>query len=155
MTRQMRRKDRQINDIKECEDILRKSNIGVLGTVDKDNKPYVVPLNYFYLDGSIYFHCAYEGHKIDNIKHNPNVSFTVVGNSQLELENFTTKYESVIVFGQASFIEELDKKVEILNNMMISLGREVNVLDYYDIDFIKNETCIVKISIENLTGKRH
>lgn len=155
MTRQMRRKDRQINDIKECEDILRKSNIGVLGTVDKDNKPYVVPLNYFYLDGCIYFHCAYEGHKIDNIKFNPNVSFTVIGESELQLEHFTTNYESVIAFGQASFIEELDKKIEVLNNMMISLGRKVNVVDYYDVDFIKDETCIVKINIESLTGKRH
>jgi uncharacterized protein len=65
--RELRRKDRAItND--EAIAILRKTEYGVLSTITPDGKPYGVPLNFCYLDNSIYFHCAIEGRKIDNIK---------------------------------------------------------------------------------------
>ena len=43
------------------------------------HQPYAVPLSYVFHDQCIYFHCATEGHKLDNIRANPAVSFCVVG----------------------------------------------------------------------------
>ena len=74
--RQIRRKDRVL-DRNGAEDILKKGTYGVLSTFGQDGYPYGVPVNYFYKDGHIYFHCAVEGHKMDNLANCPQVSFTV------------------------------------------------------------------------------
>ncbi len=49
----------------------------------------------------IYFHCAPEGHKLENLSGNNKVSFCVVGKTQVLPDKFATNYESVIVFGTA------------------------------------------------------
>ncbi len=155
MNKEMRRKDREITDIHECKSILKNNNLGFLSTTGIDNTPYVVPLNYFYDGESIYFHSATEGHKVDNIKNNPMVCFCVVGNHEIILDKFTTTYESVIVFGKAEIVTDLQEKIQILNGMMKYLGREVDVTKHYKMNFIKDKTEIVKIKIDRITGKRN
>ena len=60
-------------DAQNSEEILRKGEYGVLSTCGADGQPYGVPLNYVYEDGKIYFHCAAEGRKLDNIAVNSRV----------------------------------------------------------------------------------
>lgn len=155
MYREMRRKDREITDIEECKLILRSNNLGYLSTIGEKNTPYVVPLNYFYDGKDIYFHSATEGHKVDNIENNPKVCFCIVGKNNIDLDEFTTKYESVIVYGNAMIVEDNQTKIDILNGFMKQLGREVDVIKHYKPDFIKDKTLIVKISVERITGKRN
>ena len=47
----------------EMERLLREETIGYLGLSMGDD-PYVVPLNYAYVDGRILFHCAMTGRKL-------------------------------------------------------------------------------------------
>ena len=54
----------------EMERILREENLGYLG-LSLDGMPYVVPLNYVYVEGKIVFHCALAGKKLDYLKANP------------------------------------------------------------------------------------
>ena len=61
---------------REMEEILQDEVLGYLGVSDR-GKPYVIPLNYSYVNGRIIFHCALEGKKLDCIWANPNVCFTV------------------------------------------------------------------------------
>ena len=85
----------------------------LLATANKNAEPYATPLSYVYLNNCIYFHCADSGHKIENIKENPLCSITVIGGTKpLYTNNFTTYYESVIVFGEASLLIEEMKKIE-------------------------------------------
>ncbi|MBE0686918.1 MAG: pyridoxamine 5'-phosphate oxidase family protein [Anaerolineaceae bacterium] len=109
MNRSMRRKDRQMNQ-ETANELLMRGEYGVLSSVDADGQPYGVPVNYVF-DGkdSIYFHCAREGHKLDNLHTNPRVSFTIVGNHQIMDWKFSTAYESVIVFGVAEEVEGDEK----------------------------------------------
>ena len=58
-------------------------------------------MNYVYKDNSLYFHCALEGHKLENIKANKKVSFCVMGRTKVIPDKFTTKYESAVAFGLA------------------------------------------------------
>ncbi|GAA0178813.1 hypothetical protein SH2C18_18010 [Clostridium sediminicola] len=95
---EMRRKEKQIS-LAESQEILKKGEYGVLSTISLNGYPYGTPLNYVYSDGCIYFHSAEDGQKIQNINHNCKVSFSVVGDVKLVPEKFSTKYESVIVFG--------------------------------------------------------
>ena len=93
---ELRRKDRSIKE-DEAFALLNKAEFGVLSTVTEDRKPYGVPLNFCIIDHCIYFHCANEGQKLDNIKHNKSVSFCAVGNTEILPDKFGTIYESVIV----------------------------------------------------------
>ncbi len=155
LNREVRRKDREITDLEECKEIIRNNNLGLLSTISEDNTPYIVPLNYFYDGETIYFHSAIEGHKIDNIKKNPMVCFCVVGQHKVNLEKFTTSYESVMAFGKAEIVADLETKIQVLNGMMKYLGREVDVTNHYKINVIEDKTAIIKIEISRLTGKRN
>ncbi|MCF7911429.1 MAG: pyridoxamine 5'-phosphate oxidase family protein [Candidatus Cloacimonetes bacterium] len=151
--RELRRKDRAIADL-DAINILTAGDFGVLSTVDEDAQPYGVPLNYVYLDGSIYFHAAYAGHKIDNIAGNPQVSFCVVGKNEVIAEQFTTRYESVICYGKAGIVEN-EEKINAL----------VGLLEKYTPDHLEagkksimetlSRVAIIKITIEHFSGKAH
>jgi nitroimidazol reductase NimA-like FMN-containing flavoprotein (pyridoxamine 5'-phosphate oxidase superfamily) len=67
MFREMRRKDRLLSN-DEAREILERNDFGVLAVLGDAGYPYAVPLNYVFVDGSIYFHGARTGHKIDAIK---------------------------------------------------------------------------------------
>ncbi len=63
-------------DKKRMEGILRGEKAGYLG-LSIDGNPYVVPLNYGYVDGRIVFHCALTGRKLDGLLADPRVCLTV------------------------------------------------------------------------------
>ena len=74
--REMRLKKRQMTD-EETKQFLLENNLGHLGTLNEDGTPYVIGINYAYVDGRMILHCAKSGHKLDNIHKNPRVCFTV------------------------------------------------------------------------------
>ncbi len=147
----MRRKDRLITNT-ETLSILEKGEYGILSTVSSNNEPYGVPVSYCLIDGYIYFHCALEGRKIDNLNHNPKVSFCVVGKTEVLPDKFGTKYESCIVQGSASesFGEEKQLALEGLVHKysadFVSEG-----LEY--IKKLKDKARVFRISIETISGK--
>ena len=78
----MRRKEKAIAK-EEVIEILNSAEYGVLCTISADNTPYGTPMNFVYVDGAIYFHCAPEGHRIENIKGNHSVCLNVVDSVKL------------------------------------------------------------------------
>ena len=149
--RELRRKDRAItND--EAVAILNKAEYGVLSTITPDGKPYGVPLNFCYLDHSIYFHCAIEGQKIDNIEKNKSVSFCTVGNTEIMPDKFGTKYESVIVSGQIEEVFNVNKQIALEGLLKKYSSNYFNKgLEY--IETLKEKTRVFKIYIIHLSGK--
>lgn len=109
MQHEMRKSERQLSR-EEAEDILRRGEYGILCTCGADAEPYGTPLSYAYSGECIYFHCAPGvGHKLANIAENPQVCFTVVGETRLLPEKFSTVYESTIAFGTAQVVEGEEK----------------------------------------------
>jgi hypothetical protein len=149
--RELRRKDRAItND--EAIAILNKAEYGVLSTITPDGKPYGVPLNFCYLDHSIYFHCAIEGQKIDNIEKNKSVSFCTVGKTEIMPDKFGTKYESVIVSGQIEEVFNVNKQIALEGLLKKYSSNYFNKgLEY--IETLKEKTRVFKIYIIHLSGK--
>ena len=149
--RELRRKDRAITD-DEAMAILNNTEYGVLSTVSPDGKPYGLPLSFCIIDKSIYFHCAIEGQKIDNIEKNKSVSFCAVGKTEILPDKFGTKYESAIVAGE---IEEIvdDNKQIALEGMLKKYSQNYfeKGIDY--IETLKEKTRVFKISIKHLSGK--
>ena len=152
MNRSMRRKERQMNQESTFE-LLKRGEYGMLSSVDEDSQPYGVPVNYVF-DGkdSIYFHCAQEGHKLDNLRSNPRVSFTIVGNHQIMDWMFSTAYESVILFGTAQEVEG-DEKYQGLK--MLAQKFSPDYMDEFEKDIEKAmiPTIVFRIKILQITGK--
>lgn len=151
MQRPVRRQDREIS-LGEAIQLLASAAHGVLATTGGDGQAYAVPLS-FALDGEhIYFHCATEGLKLDNIRANPAVSFCVIGQTKTLPRQFGTEYESAVVFGVAKEIFA-DEKQHAL----------VKILEKYSPEFLAegakyiagkfDKTTVIQIDITRLTGK--
>ena len=117
MFREMRRTDKQKTQ-EEAKAILKACSNGILAVHGDDGYPYGVPVSYTYDDDKIYIHCATVGHKLDAIKNDPKVSFTVVAADNVTPEKFTTIYSSVICFGKARIYEAREEKQAILEGMV-------------------------------------
>ncbi|BEP29891.1 pyridoxamine 5'-phosphate oxidase family protein [Helicovermis profundi] len=150
MFREMRRKDKILNK-KECERLLFEGEYGVLSTNTAIEYPYVVPLNYVYHDNSIFFHCASEGYKLDNIELNNKVSFCVTSNIEILPNQFDTNYESVVIFGKA--YEETEKKIEALKFLIEKYSNEFKDSATKYIEKAQSITRVVRIDIDHITGK--
>lgn len=150
--REMRRKDKAVS-LEEAKEILNKYDVGTLSTVDEEGQPYGIPVNYVYMEDKIYFHCALEGYKLDNIKANNKVCFSVFGGNEIIPQRFTTTYESVLVFGKAEVADEAEK-LEALKYIIerLSPGFEKEGIEY--ITKSSNATLVVKINIEGISGKK-
>ncbi len=147
----LRRTERELSE-DEARGILQEGEYGVLATVSADGQPYGLPVNYCYAGNALYFHCATEGHKIENLKANSRVSFTVVGKTQVVPDRFTTKYESAVVFGKAAEATGNEKQNALIQMLKkYSPNHMENGLEM--IEKCRDRVRVYKVSIETLTGK--
>ena len=151
--RAIRRKDRTIPE-EESIRLLETGEYGVLATVGPDGNPYGVPLSYVWHDGAVYFHCARDGHKIDNIHANDQVTFTVVGQTRpVYARNFTTYYESVIVFGEAVEVRDFEAKHAVLYALAAKYLPEHLDKAHNDIQQSLQRTAVYILQPQRITGK--
>ena len=149
MFRKMRRSDKEMSKEMTLA-LLSRGQEGVLGTIGENGYPYTVVVNYVYLNDKLYFHCAKIGQKIDNIKFNNKVSFSVFDNVEVIGEELTTHYQSLVVFGKANVIETSKEILLALVNKYVDLDQE-KVMKMIDKEI--NVTAIVEIEIDHITGK--
>jgi len=149
----MRKADREIKGQDELEDVIRRADVCRLAMVD-DGEPYMVPMNFGYRDGCLYFHCAKEGRKLEVLKRNPRVCFEMEADVRLMEGDaackWSTSYESVIGWGTAEIV--MDEKAA-------REGLEVLMSHYTEgpFDFDPRSlslTALIEVRIERMTGKR-
>ena len=143
-----------IESREEIEAILKEETIGFLGMC-MDGQPYVVPLNYGYVKGRILFHGAFTGKKMDYLKANPQVCFSVGRQSGQvrrhgEGDACHVDSDSVICTGRARVIEDLEERKQALD--------EFNRCFRPDAEEISLEAaegcCAVEIRISEMTGRQ-
>lgn len=137
----------------EALEILRSGEYGVLSTTGSDGYAYGIPINYVYLNHAIYVHGAKIGHRIENIQYNSLVSFCVVDHVKVLPDKFDTLFRSTIVFGKGELVEDNEEKRAALMALLEKYSPE-----YLEsgIKYMHNEwdnTSIVRVSIEHMTGK--
>jgi len=149
----MRRKEKEIVDTKVIDEIIDSAQVCRLGLSD-GNVPYIVPLCFGYKDRILYFHSAADGKKVETIKKNPNVCFEFEHNIEVlqaeELCKWGMKYQSIIGYGKAVFIESLEEKKEALNIIMNQYTE--GCFSFQD-SHIQN-TIVFKVIIDTMTGKQ-
>ncbi|MCX5773051.1 MAG: pyridoxamine 5'-phosphate oxidase family protein [Fusobacteria bacterium] len=150
--RKMRLIDCELSNEKALE-ILQKGVFGTLAISDVEGYAYSVPLNYVMLSDTLYFHCAKEGKKLEGIIKNPSVSFSVVTVSNIKDKEFTTEYESVIVFGKAYKVEVEEEIMDTLKALILKYSPEyLSEGDLY-IQKFKRATQVVGIKVSHFTAK--
>lgn len=154
----MRRKDRQITDLKVIRAILDGEDVLHLALC-ANNTPYVVPLSYGYEmtdDGklTLHLHCAGEGRKLDILRENPHVCFEVSRKVRLEYDaltgSCTAKYRSLIGCGRAIIEEDMQDKLRSLQALMRQAGHEKH--PDFDEALLKRTTT-VRIEADTYTAK--
>lgn len=116
--KQMRRKDHQ-KAAQWALEVFDKAPYITLSMTRPDGTPYAVPLNIVRKNDTIfYFHCAFEGEKIECLKHNPIVSLLAVSKCTPKYEEekniFTEYFNSAIALGKAVEVEDYAEKIEAL-----------------------------------------
>jgi nitroimidazol reductase NimA-like FMN-containing flavoprotein (pyridoxamine 5'-phosphate oxidase superfamily) len=153
----VRRKDKEITDKNEIEQILSSSMVGRLGTC-ANGIPYITPMNFIYdKDTSkIFLHCANEGRKLENIRINPNVCFEVEEVKDVIVKQPTcgssVAYRSVIMFGSIKILSDSRTKNYALQKLAEKYAPQ-NPKTLFT-DAMLNKTNVLEIEIKEITAKR-
>lgn len=114
--------------------------------------PYVIPVNFVLHEGAICFHCATEGRKLDCIRQDPRVAFTMYRNVRIVPEKSTTYYESLCGEGIAELVEDTAEKQAILAALAQKYHARCTIPASEQRLAV---TGVVRIRIVSLSGKRH
>ena len=151
--RPMRRIKQLLAD-EEAKKILTDGTHGVLAVSGDDGYPYAVPMSYVYADGSLYFHSAVQGHKVDALRRNFKASVCVVERYEIRPAEYTTYFCSVIVFGRVSILESDEEKMIALRR----LGERYNpghpADAQHEAEKSLSRVLIFRMDIDHLTGKQ-
>jgi nitroimidazol reductase NimA-like FMN-containing flavoprotein (pyridoxamine 5'-phosphate oxidase superfamily) len=158
----MRRKQCEIRDPERISEILSTAAIGRLATIGADGCPYVTPVNYVYYLGNIYFHCATQGEKLDNMARNPKVCFQVdIPLAYLDAGFSDDKapcrlhqlYHCVIIRGRGRVVADQKLKTEALNALVAKYEKD-NSLESVHKDMPAYKTCkVVEVNPERISAK--
>ncbi|MFC3883970.1 pyridoxamine 5'-phosphate oxidase family protein [Bacillus songklensis] len=158
----MRRSMKECQDTGKIERFLACTKIGYLGLCE-GNHPYVVPLNFVYADGCVYFHGANAGRKNDMMKKNETVCFTVSEDFGTMAHpvpaEVGTAYFSVMMFGKVKQVEDIDEATKALQYLL-----DKYVPGYYQAPLSKkhvetyrssmrSKVVVFKIQVDSLTAK--
>ena len=153
----MRRKEREVTDKKEILEMLEKCDtvrIGIQGA----EYPYVVPVSFGMAveneEPVIYFHCAKQGLKLELLQEHAGVC--VEGDRFLGVQRtehgITTRYESVIGFGECQFAETPDEVEKGIRAVLAHYGCHDFPLEQCN---GLNHMKVGRIRLESLYGKRN
>lgn len=151
----IRRQDRLLSE-KRISELLENGEYGFLSLgIDNNGYAYGIPISFVYdqAQHALYFHCAPEGHKMEILKKNQDVSFCIVGNTCPIPGQFTTLYESVILFGKADIHLDDEEKRAALRKLVEKYCPEYKETGEKYIEKSFQRTHTIKLSIEHITGK--
>lgn len=149
----MRRREKMIGDPEIIRKILEQSSICRIA-LSVDDETYIVPVNFGCKNMRLYIHSAPEGRKIEMIKKNNKVCF------EMELEheilkdklacNWTTKYRSVIGYGDIFIVHDRLQKIEGLDVIMAKYGGPIQNYN----DALLERMVLLVIDITSLEAKQ-
>ena len=143
----MRRAERQVCDPEFIQQVLEEAQEIYLAFNTQDF-PYIVPVNYVLYEGSLFFHSAYEGTKMDLLRADPRVAFSTA--VDIHIEKTTTRYRGVCGHGIAEIVEDANMKNAVLKAFAVRYKAPC-VFPVPERMF--THTCVVRIDIKQISGK--
>ena len=141
---------------------LNEEDTGRISSIDEQGFPQIIPMNFVFLNDSVYMHSHIRGEKIETIKRNSKVGLEVDRNLEFLPSYFSdpedasladTLYISVVIKGEALLVENNEEKVLALNGLMKKyqpegrykpMDKDMDVLD---------ATAVIKIIPKEMNGK--
>jgi hypothetical protein len=138
------------------EAVLSRESVGHLAMAAQ-GEVYVIPVNYTYSDGRVLFHCSLEGRKLDMIRANPQVCFEVSLQDGPPIEHLGEtchhRFESVICWGEARIVEDVDERAAILQEFQARYATPDNPRASLTLERARG--CgVVEIHIRRMTGRQ-
>jgi len=165
MTDFLVRQDHKKLEIKSKEKIiefLSSEQTGRVASIDENGFPQIIPMNFVFINDTIYMHSHIRGEKLDNIKRNQKVGFEVDKSLEFLPSYFSdptdasfadTLYISVVMKGNASIVLDKEEKTIALNGLMEKYQPEGGYEPIKpDMDVLKGVE-VIKIVPESLRGK--
>lgn len=147
----MRRKDRERNDPAFFSDLLQRAEVMSLA-FQAGSYPYVIPVNFVFLNGALYVHCAKNGRKLDCLNDAPGTGFCVHEVLEIDREKTTTRYRSICGEGTASLVEDREEKQAAL----AALARKYESHCTLPVpDGMLSATAVMRIDIVSMCGKQN
>ena len=141
---------------------LSEESTGRISSIDKDGFPQIIPMNFVFLDNSVYMHSHIRGEKIENIKRNSKVGFEVDRNLEFLPSYFSdpddasladTLYISVVIKGEAILVEDKKEKVLALNGLMKKYQPEGRYIPMREDMDVLDATAVIKVTPKEMNGK--
>ncbi len=154
----------EITDKRRINQVLDDTEYGTLALC-RDNRPYSLPVNFVRVGDVLYFHGSLRGKKIDILKENPLVSFSVVRAYSMIQSYFSSKdnlacpatqfFKSVMIDGKIVFVEDYNEKVMALSKIMEKLQPEGKYRALSDEVYQKviNATAVFKLEAKSIRAK--
>ena len=143
-------------------EFLSEESTGRISSIDKEGFPQIIPMNFVFLDNSVYMHSHIRGEKIENIKRNSKVGFEVDRNLEFLPSYFSdpddasladTLYISVVIKGEAILVEDKKEKVLALNGLMKKYQPEGRYNPMREDMDVLDATAVIKVTPKEMNGK--
>lgn len=159
----IRYKQRDLQNPSLIEKFLGDARIGVIA-MNAEDYPYAVPVNFVWYDGSIYFHGAGSGKKVDILSKGPPVSFTVFEEFGTTVDpapcSADTSYMSVMLFGKIKKVTDFDEAATVLWKIVekfmpgyYSKPLTPKFVENYKSDLDDMPTLVFKLTPDDITAK--
>lgn len=153
MFREIRKKRNKLS-LEKTKQLLHNERRGILAVNGDEGYPYALPVNYYYdeTNNKIYFHGAKVGHKVDALKTNDKICFTVYGHETIKEEKWAPYVQSAILFGRCHLLEYNDQTMDKLKKFAMKYYPDEKMVDD-EIKATGKAVQIYEITIEHLSGK--
>ncbi len=123
----------------------------VLAITRCDGPPHLVSMNYGHHDGCIYLHSGLSGSKVTAWTATPQVSFTVVSNTELVTGatacRWSMRFRSLVGQGRIERVTDPAECLLGLDALMRHYGSEVNTYD----SRVMEQTAIWRLTVEQIS----
>ncbi|MEI7502531.1 MAG: pyridoxamine 5'-phosphate oxidase family protein [Paludibacter sp.] len=144
-----------ITDQAEKESVINQCHTCFVGMIETDGTPYVIPMNFGYLNGEIILHSAPFGKHLELLALNNRVCVTFCTDGKLVFQHpdvacsYSMMGKSVLCKGSVTYIEDLKEKVETLNSMMQKFSDRIFK---YSTPALMNVK-VWRVKVDEMTGK--
>jgi nitroimidazol reductase NimA-like FMN-containing flavoprotein (pyridoxamine 5'-phosphate oxidase superfamily) len=152
----------KIKSYQKIKEFLNKEHVGRVASIDENGYPQIIPMNFVFLNDSIYMHSHIKGEKIDNIKRNDRVGFEADRELEFLPSYFEdpknasladTLYISVVIKGNAVLVTDRDEKTLALNGLMVKYQPEGGYEPINSNMKVLDGVAIIKVIPDSLNGK--
>ena len=152
----------QIRSYEKIKEFLNEEHVGRISSIDENGFPQIIPMNFVFLNDTVYMHSHVKGEKLDNIFRNNKVGFEADRELEFLPSYFEdpfnasladTLYISVVIKGVASFVSDREEKTLALNGLMKKYQPEGQYDPIKSDMRVLDAVSIIKITSQTLHGK--